>query len=261
MTFNIGHDFQHTLGDPMDCPPDPTYWIPVVLGGYSLNGKYNWIKDAHEGIDWSVEDIKWLRSQPQGQGTAQCVGVSEVSGTFYANDIRCYIERCSVCTIPVVHQLYLRGPGPKDMTIDLDSNYYLFLEMQRNMSKLVFEGQNGLSQITWHPSEKKSSIKRYDNKEILKKKTRLEMNLDLEIGYTHPFGHFPELRWTFTNVRISQILAYIFSTLRRLDATCSDNKPFKSLDLSIPCAMYGFILFSSVTLILNTHVGMENVSP
>ena len=83
-----------------------------------------------------------------------------------------------------------------------DSKYYLFLEMQRNMSKLVFEGQNGLSQITWHPSEKKSSIKRYDKKEILKKKTRLEMNLDLEIGYTHPFGHFPELRWTFTNVRL-----------------------------------------------------------
>ena len=202
MALQINQDLQYTLGDSNSCNTDPRYWIPVVLDDYS-NGQYNWSNDARKGDSLSVSNLKWSISQPNAYGIEKCVGVKEISGEYYANDIDCDKPLCSVCNIPLAHPFYLRGPGPEGLNFYhrigirdfLDRKYSLLLEAQKNSSHLVFGGQTGLSQMTWYPSDKMSIIKRYDNQEITQGKIELEMPY-----FVDPFGRYKGLNWIFTNV-------------------------------------------------------------
>ena len=136
------------------------------------------------------------------------VFVTEISGKYFANDENCETRACTVCEIPDFSYFYLRGEGPdkllssqynqrKDFAL-LDRIYSLLLESQTNTSSLVFEGQTGLSQITWIPSNKIVSIRRYDDKPIISGSEKSTLNIDLT---RHPFGQYTNMRWVFTRVR------------------------------------------------------------
>ena len=210
MALEIDGNFHHTIGDPSLCNSDPNYWIPVKLNHYS-NGQYHWYSDT--GLEEkNIDIIQWSTSQPNEQGFAECVGLTNISGQYYANDIDCDYPRCTVCKVPSAHTFYLRGPGPnglpslhkRGISNFLDRRYSLLLDLQKNSSYMVFEGQTGLSQISWYPSRKISTVKRYDNLELVNGETTLSMNY-----YMDPFGTFSSLKWTFTGVSLTlmQIVA------------------------------------------------------
>ena len=119
----------------------------------------------------------------------------EISGEYFWNDIGCSsYGLCSVCTVPVVQTFYLRGLRRKQVPKDIDTKYSLLMEMQTNKPNTVFEGQTGLSQITWYPLEKRTVLKRYDNEQVISGEKKLEMIQD-------PFGLLNDFDWIFTNVR------------------------------------------------------------
>ena len=201
MELEIGHDLQYTVGDPNSCNSDPKYWIPLKLDSYS-NGNYDWSNDAVR----DMTNLKWSLSQPNTYGMDKCVGVTEFSGENYANDIDCDSPRCSVCEIPFAQTFYLRGPGPKGLKSFssggklqfYDRKYSLLQDLQTNSSLLVFEGQNGKSQLTWYPSKKQSTIRRYDNKELLPGKKIMYIDYQYQ-----PFGHYTKLNWVWTHVSVA----------------------------------------------------------
>ena len=78
----------------------------------------------------------------------------------------------------------------------LDREYSLLLDQQRNSSKLVFEGQTGLSQIIWYPNKKTNVIKRYDDRDIMPNQKTFNISYHMD-----PFGHFLGSKWIFTVVR------------------------------------------------------------
>ena len=205
MAFEFGQDFKFTIGDPTECDQDPTYWIPVVFSNYS-KGQYQWSWDIDSYNDQNdLSIINWSNSQPNEYGIGKCVGLAMISGKYYANDISCGQPRCSVCRVPVVHSYYFRGPGLENMLASynhpeipnfLDREYSLLLDQQRNSSKLVFEGQTGLSQIIWYPNKKTNVIKRYDNKDIMPNQKTFNISYNMD-----PFGHFLGSKWIFTHVR------------------------------------------------------------
>ena len=178
------------------------YWQPIKLENYS-NGNYHCSGDTQVDIENYIKNLKWMTPRPNTYGIEKCLVISNISGKFYANDNDCDSKRCSICTVPVAHSFYLRGPGPKG--IDrwhrlglrnfLDREYSLPLELQHNSSRLVFEGQNGLSQIIWYPTKKNALIKRYDDKYILDRQKTLTFKYN-----TDPFGHFRSLEWVLTGV-------------------------------------------------------------
>ena len=131
----------------------------------------------------------------------------EVSSKYFANDASCERPVCSVCKIPDFNLFFLRGEGPENLLLSkqseqaqeftlLDRIYSLFLESQNDTSSLVFEGQTGLSQITWIPSKRIARIRRYDNQPIISGTSKLDLNL------IHPFGQFRSMRWVFTRVKL-----------------------------------------------------------
>ena len=201
MALDISHDFHYTVGDYNSCTDDPKYWIPVKLDRYS-KGNYEWSSD----VESDMKKLKWSISQPNTYGMDKCVGVMEFSGENYANDIDCDSPRCSVCAIPFAHTFYLRGPGPKgmnsfnseDILEFFDRKYSLLQELQTNTSFLVFEGQTGTSQITWYPSKKISTFRRYDNKELLPGKKIMYIDYQYQ-----PFGHYTKLNWVWTHVSVA----------------------------------------------------------
>ena len=209
MIVDMEKDVQYTLGDKTDCYMDPTYWIPVLLESYS-EGTYQWTNDANFELE-EIERIKWFKSQPNTYGIQKCVGVTDVSGTYYANDVGCLQPRCSVCEIPYVHSFYLRGPGQKGVIKGIDREYSLMFELQTNSSHFVLEGQTGLSQITWDPSKKSSIVRTYDNKDIFNGDKTISINYRND-----PLGRFSKLKWTFTSVSSCNIY-HTFSFYIHLD--------------------------------------------
>ena len=191
---------QFSVGDTTGC--NRKYWQPIKLDNYS-NDQYFWSGDTHEDVENYINNLNWMNSMPNAYGTEECLDVTELSGNYYANDVECEVTRCSICSVPAVNSFYLRGPGLEG--IDrwhrlglrnfLDHKYSLSLELQENSSHLVFEGENGLSKITWYPLEKTALIKRYDNKVILDKQKIMKINY-----HTDPFGYFRSLEWVFTGV-------------------------------------------------------------
>ena len=202
MALEIGQDFQQTVGNPTKCNDNIKYWLPIKLEGYS-EGHYHWSGDQYFDSNYNVKNINWTTSQPNSYGNEKCAGVTQISGKYFANDISCDSPRCAVCNIPVVNSFYLRGPGPeglayqhrKGLTNIIDRKYSLLLELQKNTSQLIFVGQTGLSQITWFLSKKILAVKRYDNADLQPGKKSLNLNYIVQ-----PFGQYPWLHWSFTNV-------------------------------------------------------------
>ena len=201
MTMRVDQEFQHTIGDPTVCSGRTKFWIPVVLGAYT-DDHMNWVADSSTEVQDG--DHNWARSQPNGDGIQHCVGVMEISGEYFWNDIDCSsYALCSVCTVPVVQTFYLRGLRQKQVPKDIDIKYSLLMEMQTNGPNTVFEGQRGLSQITWYPLEKRTVLKRYDNEQVISGEEKLEMMQD-------PFGLLNNFDWIFTNVRsLKRIRQYL----------------------------------------------------
>ena len=210
MTLDVGQKFHQTFGDSTYCETHATdlkYWIPVKLKNYS-DGVYKWSSDTYLDNNIGINELRWARSQPNAFGIDKCVGMIEISGKYFANDDDCERLACSLCKIPVISLFYLRGEGPENLLFSrynqvneptlLDRVYFLFFESQTDDSKLVFEGKTGLSKISWIPSQKVASIKRYDSKPILQGG---KSTLNISYLMTDPFGKHRGLRWTFTRVK------------------------------------------------------------
>ena len=209
MTQDISQKFHHSFGDSSYCKTHATdlkYWIPVTLKNY-FDGVYKWSSDTYFDNDSGVDKLSWARSQPNALGIDKCVGLIEISGKYFANDDDCKRLACSLCKMPGITLFYLRGEGPKNLLFSrykhvnepmlLDKVYFLFLESQTDDSNLVFEGKTGLSKITWIPSKKIASIKRYDSKPIL---VGGQSTVNISYLISDPLGHQPDLGWTFTRV-------------------------------------------------------------
>ena len=159
--MSLDIDFHHSLGNSTSCDilqPPLKYWVPVVLKN-SSDGIYQWSSDTYPKNGELPPELNWETTQPNSYGIDKCVYVTEFSGKYLANDDNCESRACTVCEIPDFNYFYLRGEGPEILlssqykqTQDfdlLDRIYSIHLESQTNASSLVFEGQNGLSQITW----------------------------------------------------------------------------------------------------------------
>ena len=130
---------------------------------------------------------KWNQYEPNGLDFEQCVDTVIYNGTEVWNDELCGSLRCSLCKMPISQKYYLRGQS------EYDQEYSLSMNLQKNASKIVFEGQ-GRDQIFWHVSESKTEIKRSASK-----------NLEFD---QLPFGRLisksnGQHDWVFTNVGFS----------------------------------------------------------
>ena len=208
MASDIYENFHHTIGESTYCDAHATdlkYWIPITLNNYS-DGEYHWSSHADLDNKFDIKELNWATSQPNAYGIDNCVGMIDIAGKLFANDDDCERLACSLCKISDISKFYLRGEGPENLLFSrynkekhptlLDRVYFLFLESQTD--NLVFDGQTGLSKITWIPSTKIVSIKRYDSKPIL-----FGGKTTLNISYLRSaFGHHPGLRWKFTRVNL-----------------------------------------------------------
>ena len=210
VTMAVNEDLDQEVGNPSLCEAPPAWggkqvvWLPVVLD--SIEGGANqWRTDSSTTSKTPLrkDEQKWAISQPNGLGIQQCVSLWQThNGSRVWYDVDCHDQYCSICAIPALQTYYLRGSGMGGIKFpsDIDRKYSLLMEMQRNTHKLVFEGQHGLSQISWFPIKKETLIKRYDNQEILPGQYA---TLQLE---GNPFGfNLDNTRnidrdWIFTNV-------------------------------------------------------------
>ena len=182
-------DSQHIVGDAASCGSNSfgdsvQFWAPVVLDKYSPSkNEYTWIDDRTGSMS-KIQDQIWANAQPNGEGISQCVALMNVSGEYFWNDIHCQKKLCPACVVPEVQTFYLRG---QKMANQCDSKYALFLAMQNDKSKLVFEGQSGLSKVIWSPLEKTTELQTASGSSKLK----IDQN---------PFGYWYGMDWVFTNV-------------------------------------------------------------
>ena len=216
----------HTLGQPSTCYKYAgerlIVWTPVVLESYSPKEGYKWLDDRTSSRGKDIEALHWANSQPNGLGSEKCMAMVEQFGKPAWVDATCQVPRCSICSIPYVQTYYLRGLSQK-----YGHEYYLSMIMNRNATKVVFEG-DGSSQIIWYPLEKKSVVKSFNNDQTIKDIT-IEGN---------PFG-------ILQAGKPNQILVFTNVSIRHLGSAINDRL--------ISC------LISSATPNNNSHVGMGNV--
>ena len=108
---------------------------------------------------------------------------------------------CSACNVKVAQTYFLRGPEL------YDQKYSLAAEMQKNITRVVFEGQ-GSSQIIWYPLKKMTKLVKPGDDSLTTYFDQNPFGL-LKNGYKLQWmGRWgtrqkvkQNYRWIFTNVR------------------------------------------------------------
>ena len=188
MSFEIDDDDQYTIGDPGNCQTDAKkrYWIPIKQGQKISGNEFLWIDDRKSKKTNLTGNSKWNQYEPNGLDFEQCVDSVIYNGTEVWNDELCGSLRCSLCKMPISQKYYLRGQG------EYDQEYSLSMNLQKNASKIVFEGQ-GRDQIFWHISESKAEIKRSASETVEFDQSPFGRLISKSNNGPHD--------WVFTNVR------------------------------------------------------------